>query len=129
MSEASLHQCAVRPPHVDLGFCICCARQVPFQGRRACLFDLEKERVILIQPLEEHHNTPRAHAADADDLPGDVDRSIRLQQHTAFVWQRASRRPRNCRWMRPCQIGGFDSHENGRVALETPVSFVLFSQF
>ena len=52
--------------------------------------DLEEERVLLVAPLEQDDERPRADAADTDDLAGDVDDLEALEQVASVILQRGS---------------------------------------
>src|SRR5207342_893248 len=49
------------------------------------LLDLQEERILLIATLEQDDERPRADAADAHDLAGDVDDFEALEQMTPIV--------------------------------------------
>ena len=72
------------------GLAVAALRQVVLEHRRGRLLDLQEQRVLLIATLEQHDERPRADAADADDLAGDVDDFEALEQVAPIVLQRRS---------------------------------------
>ena len=55
---------------------------------RIGLLELEEEHVVVVAPLEQDEVTTGADTADADDLEGDVDEPVALEQVPAIVGQR-----------------------------------------
>jgi hypothetical protein len=61
--------------------------RVAFQYRRSRLLDLEEQRVVLAAALEQHNESPGAHAADPNDLPGHVHKVVPVEQVAPIVLQ------------------------------------------
>ena len=57
------------------------------QHRCRRFLDLQEQRVLLVAALEQDDERPRADAADADDLAGDVDELEPLEQVASVVLQ------------------------------------------
>ena len=62
-------------------------RQVILKHGGRCLLDLQEERVALVAALQEDDESPRADAADSDDLAGDVDDLEALQEVASVALQ------------------------------------------
>ena len=54
--------------------------QEPLEHRGLRLLDLQEQRVPFVAADEQDHPRPGAHAADADDLAGEVDELVAREQ-------------------------------------------------
>ena len=62
--------------------------EVRLEHRRLRLLDLQEQRVVESRPSSRSDPAARAHAADADDLAGEVDHAELLEQVPTVLLQR-----------------------------------------
>ena len=66
------------------------ASEERLEHRALCLLQLQEQRVLVIPAEQQRDPGARADAADADDLAGEVDEAVTLEQPAAVASERAA---------------------------------------